>query len=206
VDILSDGVSVLSLSSQDTKNGGTGTVFDRVEIHNPSGNNAMEIDHNITDVYMTNGLGGTSPYDGFLGPVVVETLFPDGDGNDVDFTRNTGANDWETVDESPAHDGDTTYLESSVDTDRSNFTMEALTETSGDIYGVMATAVMRNTGSADNVQLTTRISSTDYDSGDYAVPSSYEAVEHVWEESPATAADWTFAEVNAAEFGVENTA
>ena len=203
VDIHSDGVSVLSLSSQDTKNGGTLTTFDAIRWRTTD-NGSYRGDQRIDDVYITNEVG-SAPYDGMLGGIGVETVFPDGDGNYTGYTRTTGATDWGAVDENP-HDSDTTYLESSTDTDRSNFTMDNLVTTTGDIYGVMATAIMRNTGASDNVQLSTRISLTDYDSANIAVPASYGLVEKIWETSPATASDWTISEFNGAEFGVENVA
>ncbi len=201
VEIRKDGTDVLNLTSQDTKNGGTGTVFDAVKWYSHD-ESYMVLD----DIYINNEQGTKNT--GFLGPVVVETKFPNGNGNYSNFVGSDGnsIDNYLLIDEEPNHDGDTTYVESSTDTDRDSYDFEDLTITTGDVLAVRAGVVMRNTGTAENVQLSTRIVTTDYDSPTKTVPSSYDFIEHCWDVSPATAVAWTITELNAAEFGIENVA
>lgn len=204
VQIWQDGVSIINLTSIDTKNGGTAAVFDQMRIY---GGNASSSDQNaeIDDIYITNG-AGDPPYNANLGDIVVDTLFPDGNGNYSAFDGSDGnsVDNYLLVNENP-YDGDTTYVESGTDTERDSYTFDDLVSASGDIKGLIATAVVRNTGAADNLQLMTRISTTDYDGSTQVAPAGFDAsVKEVWQVSPASTNDWTVSEVNAAEFGIEN--
>lgn len=201
VDIHKDGVSVLSLTGQDTKNGGTKTVFDFVRIYNSITNSYWD------DIYIINEQG-SAPFNDMLGPGVVETLFPNGNGNYSDWTGSDAdsTDNYLHVDEAPTHDGDTSYVETSTATDRESYDFDDLTMASGTVLGVISTLVARTDGGAENIQFSTRPTSTDYDSADVAVPvSSYGEISHIWEQNPQTAAAWTISTLDAAEFGFEAT-
>jgi len=206
VKIWSDGNQVLNLTGIDTKNGGTKTVLDQFRFHNASAG-GQRANPQIDDIYITNG-AGAAPYNGNLGDIVVDTLFPNGNGNYSDFLGSDAdrVDNFLLVDENP-HDGDTSYVESGVDTERDSYGFDDLAYATGAVFGVIATAVVRNLGAADNLQVSTRIAAADYDGATQAAPAGFDAsVEERWQQSPATAAAWTIAEVNAAEFGIENVA
>lgn len=201
-----DGNVVLLETNIDTKSGGTKTVFDAIQILTHF-TGTSSVGGEMDDIYITNG-AGAAPYNGNLGDVVVDTLFPNDNGQYSDFMGSDGnqVDNYLLVDENP-HDSDTTYVESSGDTDRESYGLEDLAYATGVIRGVVATAVARNTGAADNLQISTRIAAADYDGATIAAPAGYDAqVRQIWQVSPATAGDWTIAEVNAAEFGVQNVA
>lgn len=198
-----DGVLLINVSDIDTKAGGTKTVFDAFRY---AGGVFGSFWGYMSDVYITNG-AGSSPYNGRLGDIIIETKFPDGNGFYSDFVGSDAdsTDNYQHVDENPNHDGNATYVESGDDLDRDSYTFEDIALTTGNIRGVIATAVAKNTGAADYLQVSTRISSIDYDSATMAAPASYNAaLVKVWQVSPATSSDWTIAEINAAEFGIEN--
>lgn len=202
VKVWVDGALVINLSGIDTKNGGTKAVFDGIQFR--TGNDNLPRPE-FTDIYVTNGTGA-APYNGNLGDIVVHTQLPNANGNYSQFTGSDGnsTDNYLLVDENP-RDDDTTYVETSVNGERDSYGFEDIAPVTGKILGVIATANARNTGAAENLQLSTRIGSTDYDSATLTAPGDYDSLsEKVWQVSPATAADWTFAEFNAAEFGIEN--
>lgn len=79
VDVRVNGVNVLSLAGQDTKNAGTETVFNLLKI-NAIGNSWVILD----DLYVCNGAGTVN--NDFLGDVRVERLIPNGAGSNNQWT------------------------------------------------------------------------------------------------------------------------
>jgi len=131
-----DGNVKLAETNIDTKNGGTKTVFDQVEFaYDPGGVDTVR--GYVGDVYITNG-AGAAPYNGNLGDIVVDTLFPNGNGNYSDFLGSDAdkVDNYLLVDENP-HDGDTTYVESGTDTDRDSYGFDDLFYANGVIRGVI---------------------------------------------------------------------
>jgi hypothetical protein len=68
----------------------------------------------------------------------------------------------------------------------------------------MAATANRDAAGPQNANLFTRISSTDYHGSDKSLNVAATFVQQKWETSPATAAAWTIAEINGAEFGVRS--
>lgn len=201
VTIWVDGNVRLALTNVDTKNGST-TEYGKFHIDVP---NLTYQYIQIDDVYITNG-DGPAPYNGRLGDIVVETIFPDGNGNYNDFVGSDGnqVDNYLLVDE-VAHDSDSTYVESGSDGARDSYEFQDLTVTTNKVRGVMISAVARNTGVADNFQILTRIASTDYNADTHTAGPNYDGSIHkIYQISPDTGVNWTAAEVNAAEFGIEN--
>jgi hypothetical protein len=73
------------------------------------------------------------------------------------------------------------------------------------IKGVQVSARARKTDSATKeLAIVTRLGSTDYDGTTQAVASTtYSQYQQIWEKRPSDNADWTIADVNAAEFGLK---
>jgi len=197
-----DGNLEIDVSGVDTNNGG-GTDITRVLFRFYTAANAQGY---LDDIYITNG-AGAAPHNGRLGDIAVDTLLPNGNGAASDFVGSDAdqIDNYLLVDEAPFHDSDTTYVESAVDTDRDSYGHSDLVYSAGAIKGAITNAVVRNTGAGDNAKVSTRISGTDYDGAATVVPASYDAsVKEIWETSPATGVAWTIAEINAAEFGIQN--
>lgn len=74
-------------------------------------NSGTSQDTRIDDVVIMDDTGGK--FDNFQGELYIETLDVDADGGTVDWTRNTGSNDWEMVDDATSDD-DTTYVDANT--------------------------------------------------------------------------------------------
>lgn len=130
-----DGSTVLTLTGQDTKNGGTKTVFDGVAFHVPQQTSSQA--NYADDFYLCNGAGTVN--NDFLGPVKIETLYPSGNGNssmgvgsDADSTDN-----YLLVDETGTP-VTTDYVEFATTGDKDTYAFTDLTTTSGVVRGVVA--------------------------------------------------------------------
>ena len=153
--------------------------------------------YDVDDVYVCEGANTA-----FLGDVKVLTARPTGDGNYSTWTPNSGTTHYDRVNQTTP-DGDTTYNEGTA-TGRDSYLFGS-TGAAGTIYGVQVNAWAKNTdATSTNFKLFSRISGTDYDGGVTQSPNtSYAWFGQVWENSPATAAAGTAAEI--AEFGVNRT-
>lgn len=194
-----NGTNVLNLTNTDTKNAGTGAVYDTVRF---GGRASASQNLLIDDAYILNGAG--SAYNDFLGDVTVETIRPDGNGNSSQFTGSDGnsTDNYLLVDEATYSAAD--YVQSGTTNNKDLYTYGALTATTGTVKGVIAYATAAKTGSgAQDFRQITRLSGTNYNGSTVALTTSDIPVAQVWEVNPATTSDWTISEVNGAEFGVE---
>jgi hypothetical protein len=143
--------------------------------------------------------------DGFHGPLKVHTFTPDADGTYTDFTRNTGSNDYEMVDED-IYDGDTTYVEGDAQGQKSSFGI-----TTSGITGPIKAIGVRHwvSGVGDGPTKITpfvRSNSTDYSSSnEYLVVPDYYGRTDVYETDPDDSNPWTTSKLDNAEFGIEIT-
>jgi hypothetical protein len=195
VDVRIDEVSVLSLTGQDTKNGGTKTVFDRVSF--------LGFDTWMDDVYVANTAGAVN--NNFLGDCVVETLLPTGNGNSSVLVGSDGnsTDNYLLVDEATPNTSD--YVGSAVSGDKDTYAFGDITHTSGSILGVhVALYAAKTDAGARKIRSVVRSAGTDYGAAtDQPISTTYAPYLDVRETDPATAAAWTGSAVNAAEFGAE---
>jgi hypothetical protein len=148
------------------------------------------------------------------GRLRIETLYPNGNGNDSGFDGSDGnsTDNYLLVDD-PAgqHDGNTTYIESETVTDIDLFTYTNLTRTDiSSIEGVNSILVAQRTQFSPQRGATqkARVSGTTYTADDAHNPLAevvYEQWQYMWDEDPNASAAWTESTVNGAEFGVEVT-
>lgn len=193
-----NGDTVINLTSQDTKNAGTGSVFDTFAF-GVRANAAATID--FDDMYLANN--DAAGVTDFLGDCQVETLRPSGDGNYSQFTGSDGnsTNNSLLVDEAALDIAD--YVQAAAG-NKDTYAYGNLTASSPTIKGVQAQAVaIKTASSAQSFKQDTRISSTDYQGSSQALSTSDVPYQQIWEVSPATSSAWTGSEVNGAEFGVE---
>ncbi len=200
VELRVNGATVLNLTNVDTKNAGTKTVFDTVAFYGSSG---VVEDAYIDDLYVCNGAGSVN--NSFLGDTRVRCLLPSGNGNssqllgsDADSTDN-----YLLVDEATPSTAD--YVGSGTTDQKDTYTFGDLPDASGTIHGVQVSALATKTDAgARNLAIVTRSDGVDYDGSDVALALGSNAyVQQVRETDPDTAAAWTIAAVNAAEFGVK---
>jgi hypothetical protein len=208
VDVRVNGINYLSLTNQDTRNGGSGDDCDTIELVGVDGNLGSTNDNSqglFDDFYICDTTGSTN--NNFIGPLKVEEIVPDGAGNSAQFTPSTGSN-WQNVDETPADDsgGSGTYNTSATANNKDTHTMSALTNIDGTIYGVQVDSITRVVDATTHTHTNIVRRSTSEANG--AAPTisstSYVAVSDMFEQDPAAGPGaWTVTNVNAMEAGYE---
>ncbi len=193
VDVRINGASVLSLTGQDTKNGGTKTVFDRVAVFG----GITDFD----DLYLCNGAGTVNT--GFVGDCTISNLLPTAAGNSSQLLGSDGdrVDNHLLVDEAAPNDTD--YVGSATAGEKDTYVVGDLPAGST-VVGVVARmwAATSDAG-AKSLRAVTRIGTTDYAGDTKALTSTFGHFEQRSATSPATSAAWTEAEVNGAQFGAE---
>lgn len=197
-----NGTEDLNLTGVDTQLRPTNSVE---FIKNINGNQPIYVD----DFYILDTTGTYA--NDFLGPKTrIECLRPNGNGNYNDFLGSDAdsTDNYLLVDDDGDPDGDTTYTESSTATDRDSY---LLSNISGAIVGnplaVQVNNISRKEGSNETRSINNfvRISSTNYDNSNVIYPplDTFVATNDIYNASPATTNQWTTAEVNALEAGIE---
>ena len=136
-----------------------------------------------------------------------QRMLPTGPGNYVNnWSRNTGANNWDAVDEVP-HDSDTTYLFTTTANLYESFSMADHTLTNA-IFKALLTAAIAKKDSG-TVQLALGIrdndNSTDYFGANSTLGTSYGVVEERRTVDPSTGVAWVAAGLNASEALIVST-
>lgn len=190
-----DGETILSDTNVDTQAGSNGNA----DVFGFNGNGASN-DYKYDDWYICNSSGSVN--NDFLGPLKVQTLFPDGDGDVSSWTPDSG-NNYQRVDENPS-DGDTSYVETATANNEDLYTFENTSDIDS-INGLQINAVARVT---DVDPFTLKLISktgttTSAGAGATVSATSYGNEFRVMEQDPDTAAAWTPAGVNGAQFGIE---
>lgn len=196
VEVKVNETTVLTLTGQDTRNGGNASV-DKVRFLNKSQFYRFYFD----DLYVTDTSGSDNT--GFLGAVKVEARLPSGAGSSAQWTPSTGSN-YANVDDTDPN-GDTDYNSSATPAHIDTFAMTDLSSASGQVKGVGVVLLARKESSAPGIiNGTLRVGSTNYHGANKSPTTSYDYYEDVWERNPDTNAAWTVSEVNGAEAGYRN--
>jgi hypothetical protein len=189
--------TVLNLTSVDTKNGGTKTVFEGIRFDNQTGQTSQ-----MDDIYLSNGAGAVNT--GFLGDVSVETLFPNGNGNSSQLLGSDAdsVDNYLLVDEVTPNTTD--YVGSGTDNQKDTYAFTNLVHSTGNIRGIQtAMYAAKSDSGARSMAKVIRSGGTDFDGADKVLSTSFTAIFEINETDPNTAAAWTIANTNAAEFGVK---
>lgn len=199
VTVYVNGVSVLNLTSQDTKNGVAATV-DNI------------IFQGGTDNLTGSGTYGNYRYDDFylvdtatkLGESRVETLYPNADTATTDWTPLSGTDNYAMVDEAQC-DGDVSYVyASAAATD--NYDFANLSDNPASVRAVQAVMFAKKTDTATrNIYLQTVSGATTSDGSAQQLLSEYTRFNRIMETDPNTAAAWTYTNVNAVKGGPKIT-
>lgn len=198
VQIKVNGSTVLNLTGIDTKNGGTGVVFDTLYFIQNFG---MGI--GIDDLYLLNGAGSVN--NNFIGDCSVLTRFPDGNGNYSQGTNSggTSVNNYTYVDEQPPNTSD--YVAFPVTGNKDTYSFADVPV--GTIYGVQqAMFAAKSDAGARSMRNIQRIGGADFSSAvdqGLSITPTYVGKFDIMEVSPATSTLWTSTEINGAEFGTE---
>jgi len=159
--------------------------------------------HWIDDVFIMDGSG--TDFNSFLGPQYIETVLPDGDGSQTDWTDSAaaGTNYYQMIDEADVDD-DTTYLISGTSTDETLSTFAAMTLTGQEPIAVSHHVDIRlDTAGSTDITLSARSGSTVDSSAISITSTSYDQKYVIHETNPVTAAAWTKTAFEAFEFGAK---
>lgn len=181
-----------------TKNGGTNSTLDTVRIIGlPNGPGATVY---WDDFYCLNSLGTTN--NGFLGPIRVQTLKPNAAGTDTQLTPSAGASNYPNVNTQPYSTA--AYNSSPVSGTRDTYNLDDLTAGTSTVYGLQDNVIAHaSDAGAVAVKPVLRTSGGLYYDPTFGLSASAKVFSTVRETSPATAAAWTPADVNALEAGAE---
>ena len=194
VTVRVDGIQVATATNVDTRNAGTKTVFDSVLIRNYNPTTAQPA---FDDFYLMNGAG-----DAFLGDIVVETLYPNGNGNANQWLGSDGdsLSNYLLVDEpTPVA---TDYVASSTTGHQDLYALTDLVR-SLPIVGVCHQALAARVDSvARQIKIVNR-RTTDTKSAAIDLATTLASYHYALAVDPETSAAWTVANVNALQSGVE---
>lgn len=162
-------------------------------------------EYTISDFYCLE-VDGTAPEERLGASWQVEVLRPTADsGTENDWTASTGIDEYAMVDEAPRHDADATYNSSSVATNIDRYTTTN-TLNGARVIAAKVNAVARHEGAAENFRLTIFENVTAGNGGTEAITENYLPYWYTTTVNPDTSAEWTKAELEGCEFGVEDVA
>jgi hypothetical protein len=190
VQIWVNGVSVLNLTGQNTKNTANTTVSAFAIFAPATANN------DFCDIIWSTAR---------ITDLVVDCKMPTGAGNHTDFTPSAGSN-WQNVDETPPN-ADTDYNETLTVNAIDSFTHAAISGAPASIAAVIVQVRARNTAAGSgSVAPFVRSSTTDSVGTAVALNTTFQTFQSVYGTDPATGSAWANATaVNAAEIGYKKT-
>jgi hypothetical protein len=201
-----DGVTeaALTASGVDTRNAGTTGQWDRILLGTLSGISGNQY---IDDVYVCDQ-SGAAPRNTFLGPVKVETLYPQTDavaaGSNAGLTPSTGTDHGALVDETTPNTSD--YNSSPTVGLKDTYNYPSLTLT-GTVLGIQTNLyVAKSDTAARTVCAVVRAGGTDYDGANIAPLTTFSYFSEVRAQNPNTSAEWTSSDIISLQAGMKVTA
>ncbi len=195
-----DGVNIPELTDTgvDTTISGNPNI-DRVDIH-------IHQNGVIDDIYILNNAGSAN--NDFLGPIHVQGLRPDVDGNQTDWTPSSGSDHFALVNEDGTGSLGTNNVNTLTVTDTDLFGYDNLSRIDGasvSIPGVELVSLMELTGAgSEDFHHVIRSGGMEHDaSSQSVVTTSQEAFSDIFETNLAESTAWTVADINIVEFGAE---
>lgn len=206
-EIRVDGTTVLSGSSADTKGSTTSSLAKVLELNGYGSSNGHWSSGNyfyLDDYYIANNSGSYN--NDFLGPIRVDKLFPNGDGNYSQFVGSDGnsTNNSLLVDETQLDTAD--YVTSATSGNKDTYAFGNISFSPTSIKAVIPTVYASIESGALDLVPVTRISGVDYEAAsnfDIGINNQYKSV--VLETNPATGLAWDVSGVDGAEFGFKVT-
>lgn len=187
ITVYLDGVSILNLTSQDTRNGAPTTV-DNIWLGaiDGLGVGAAQFD----DLYVTDS--ATKP----TAALRVETLRPDSDGATLNLTPSAGSDHFAVVDETTVDSSD--YLQGSTVGDLDELGLGNLSNTPTAIEAVQIVGHLQKTdATARSMALEVKSGATTSTGGNYTLTTTGGRHERILATDPDTAAAWGASGVNA---------
>ncbi len=137
----------------------------------------------------------------FLGDSQVITLYPAADGDDQDWTADIGGPHYSRVNEHPP-DGDASYVYDNTPGDKDSYDMDTLSPSLAVFAAQLSVYGRKQEAGTRTIAPLVRQGGTDYVGPTTALSTSYAFHSWLLTQDP-TGADWTRAQINADEFGME---
>lgn len=189
-----NGATVIDFTG-DTKNAGTSTNIDTVQINGQSATNTY-----IDDFYLCDATG-SAPYNTFLGDVRVVTLSPTAAGSSTQLTPDSG-NNYARVNEIPYSSAN--YVAGSTPALRDTYTMADLPAGVATVFAVQNNVVAKRTSTgAIAVKPAIKSGAGVYYGTQFATTTSDLTYTDLRTTDPNTSAAWTVSAVNNLESGLE---
>jgi hypothetical protein len=191
------GVDVASDSGLDTQ-AGSNAYHDRFRLSNSA---SSAYTASFDDFYCLDGSGATN--NDFLGNMRVIAIRPDADTAANAWTRSSGAENYDLVNEDICDD-DTGYVESAVSTTTDLYDYDAVASIADNIKGIQINTVCRETD-ANSFSLVTvsKLGATQSNGAAAAIgTTNYITKTRLMETDPAGNA-WTITNIDAAQFGIK---
>jgi len=160
----------------------------------------------IDDIYICDGDGAIN--NDFLGPVFVEGILPNADGNSSEWTPSTGTDNYALIDENPSDLDGTDSVSTTTQNAKDTYGYENLTSSPDQILGVQVNTDARKLTIANqDLVHVARSGATEAEATPITVSdeANFATVSGVFEQDPATSTAWTPSGVDAAEFGFKKT-
>lgn len=188
VTVYVDSVQVLNLTSQDTKNGGTGAI-NIISLACNAQSILTSPSHDFDDFYFVDAATK-------LGERKVETLYPTSDVAQG-FTRSTGATNYTLVDETTVN-GDTDYVQASAVSTVDTYGFGNLSNTPTTVDAVQFSCFAEKTDATSRSIAQQAISgATTSDGANFSLAASYSKFERVMTTNPNGSITWTGSAVDA---------
>ena len=186
ITIYLDGVQVLNLTGQDTRNGAP-TDVTNIRLGSHIGTTSQTF---IDDLYITDS--ATKPTNALR----IETLVPNADGATLNFTLSTGTSHFAVVDELPANTTD--YASGSAVGDLDELDLTNLSATPTAIEAVQVGAVwLKTDATARQMALEVKSGATTSTGSNYVLTTTGDKATRLLTTDPDTGAAWTASAVNA---------
>lgn len=195
---LNGSVTPILTYTGDTKNGGTKTVLEAIQV-----GTAGSFTSRFDDFYFLNG-AGSAPYNDFLGEVRCYPLAPNGNGNSSQLTGSDGdsVNNYLHVDEIPSASNDADYVGSATVDQQDTYAHSDLTITAGTVLDVkVSQRAYKSDAATRGFASIVRSGGSDVATADRALGTGAQRWIDRYAVNPVTANPWTLAEINALEAG-----
>lgn len=202
--LYADGVPIITLAATtDTKNTANAyaTHYSLFGIL-PALTGATTAAFQADDHYFLDLTGSTN--NAPLGPVRIQTLFPNGNGNTSGFTGSDGnsVNNYQQVDDPALAVSD--YNDGTALNQKDTYTFTDTVTATSTVYGLCINFVATKTDTDPRAVVpVVRHSTTDYDGTPVTLSASAISYSQPYDTNPGTSSAWTKSDIDSAEFGLK---
>ena len=192
-----NGVKDIDATGLDTLNS-AGNTISRVRFDSWSSANP----HALDDVYIGDDSG--SDMTDQQGDCVVERLDPNANGTTNNFTASPAVANYLNVDDGDTPDDDTTYNHSATATNKELYALTDIVGAVDTMHAVQVRARIRKEDAGSRtVDLICRNNVTEVNSAAKGLSTDYTYISEIYENDPDGGGNWTEADVNSMEVGIE---